>query len=100
MNLHPMKRITIICEALAETPVLQLIEACGAHGWTLWEVQGSGNRGRRTADIPEFANIHVEVILQPAAAGELLDRLAAELFPSFGMVAYETDIRVLRPAKF
>jgi nitrogen regulatory protein PII len=95
-----MKRVTVICEAMARPPVLALIEACGAHGWTLWEVQGAGNRGRRAADIPEFANVQIEVILQPAAADDLLRRLASELFPSFGMVAYETDIRVLRPDKF
>ena len=100
MNTHPMKRVTIICEALAREDVLKLVEATGAHGWTLWEVQGSGSQGRRAADIPEFANIHVEIILQPEAAESLLTRLSSELFPNFAMVAYETDIRVLRPGKF
>lgn len=100
MNLHPTKRVTVICEALAREPVLELLQECGCHGWTLWEVQGSGAQGTRTADIPEFANIHVEVIAQPATADRVIERLATELFPKFAMVAYETDIRVLRPAKF
>lgn len=100
MNTHPMKRVTIICEALAREPVLALVESAGAHGWTLWEVQGTGSQGRRAGDIPEFANIQVEVILQPSSADQLLGRLASELFPSFAMVAYETDVRVLRPCKF
>lgn len=100
MNTHPMKRVTVICEALAREPVLATVASVGAHGWTLWEVQGSGHQGRRAADIPEFANIQVEVLLQPNAADQLLARLASDLFPSFAMVAYETDVRVLRPAKF
>ena len=100
MTTHPMKRVTVICEALAREPVLKLLTGVGSHGWTLWEVQGSGTWGVRTADIPEFANIQVEVILQPATAELLMERLAGELFPKFAMVAYETEIRVLRPAKF
>ncbi len=100
MTTYPMKRVTIICEALAREDVLRLIEDTGAHGWTLWEVQGSGSQGHRAADIPEFANIQVEIILQPDAAESLLTRLSSELFPNFAMVAYETEIRVLRPSKF
>ena len=100
MNTHPMKRVTVICEALAREPVLRLLEEVGGHGWTLWEVEGSGSWGMRTGDIPEFANIQVEAILPPAGAEGFLRRLSAELFPKFAMVAYETEIRVLRPAKF
>ncbi len=100
MTTHPMKKLTIVCEALARESVLALLKAAGAHGWTLWEVEGSGSQGARTADIPEFANIQVEVILQPAASDALLDRLSKELFPHFAMVAYEADVRVLRPGKF
>jgi hypothetical protein len=33
-------------------------------------------------------------------AETLLQRLHAELFPNFAMVAYESDIRVLRRDKF
>lgn len=63
-------------------------------------MQGSGSQGHRAADIPEFANIQVEIILQPDVAESLLARLSSELFPNFAMVAYETEIRVLRPGKF
>lgn len=100
MNTHPMKRVTVICEALAREPVLRLLTEMGIQGWTLWEVEGAGAWGRRTGDIPEFGNIQVEIILQPAAADRLLERLWGDLFPKFAMVAYETDIRVLRPSKF
>jgi hypothetical protein len=34
-----------------------------------------GSRGRREADIPEFANIQVEVIVPPEVAQTLLTRL-------------------------
>jgi len=49
----------------------------------------------------EFANIQVQVILQPVAAETLMTRLHEELFPLFGMIrARASDARVIRSAKF
>jgi hypothetical protein len=59
-----------------------------------------GTRGARPGDIPEYANVQIEVIVQPEIAAALLERLAGELFPRFGMIAFESEVRVLRPAKF
>jgi len=100
MNTHPMKLVTVVCEAYAKDAVKKLLREAGAHGYTLFEVEGEGSRGERPGDIREFANIQVEVILQPDAAQTLLDRLHTELFPRYGMIAFESDVRVLRPAKF
>lgn len=95
-----MKLVTIVCEAYAKAAVTKLLREVGAHGHTLFPVEGSGSQGERPADIPEYANIQVEVILQPDAADLLLQRLAAEFFPRYAMVAFESDIRVLRASKF
>lgn len=100
MNTHPMKLVTIICEALARAPLKKLLAEVGALGYTLFAVEGDGSQGRRTADIQEFANIQVEVIVPPAVAEKLLARLEKEFFAKFAMVAYETDVRVLRREKF
>jgi len=95
-----MKLVTIICEALAREPLKKLLAEVGAHGYTLFAVEGDGSQGRRTADIQEFANIQVEVIVPPTVAENLLARLEKEFFAKFAMVAYETDVRVLRREKF
>jgi nitrogen regulatory protein PII len=100
MNLHPMKLVTIVCEAYAKDAVTKLLRETGAHGYTLFAVEGDGSRGKRPADIPEFANLQIEVILQPEAAATLLTRLGQELFPRYGMIAFESDVRVLRKDKF
>lgn len=100
MNTHPMKLVTVICEALAGEPLRKLLTETGAHGYTLFAVEGDGSQGRRTADIQEFANIQLEVIVPPTVANRMLARLEKEFFPKFAMVAYETDIRVLRREKF
>lgn len=100
MNKHPMKLVTIICEALARDPLTRLLREVGAHGYTLFEVEGVGAKGSRIADIEEFANIQVEVIVPPAVAEKLLARLASDFFPRFAIIAYESDVHVLRPEKF
>ena len=95
-----MKLVTIVCEAYAKAAVTKLLHEVGAHGYTLFAVEGDGSRGQRPADIPEFANIQIEVIVPPAVAEQLLEALGRELFARYAMVAFESDVRVLRPQKF
>jgi nitrogen regulatory protein P-II 2 len=100
MNLHPMKLVTIVCEAYAQDAVTKLLHEIGAHGWTLFAVEGDGSHGRRPGDIREFANVQIEIVLQPETASRLLARLEADYFPRYAMIAFESDVRVLRPQKF
>ncbi len=95
-----MKLVTIVCEALAREPLTALLHEVGAHGYTMFTVEGSGANGPRVADIQEFANIQFEVIVPPGVAGQILARLEKDFFPRFATVAYESDVRVLRPHKF
>jgi nitrogen regulatory protein PII len=96
----PMKLVTIVCEAYAREPVTALLGQVGAQGWTLFTVEGTGAKGGRPADIPEFANIQIEVVVRPEVAATLLERLARDFFPRYGMIAYESDVRVWRDKKF
>jgi nitrogen regulatory protein PII len=100
MNLYSMKLVTIVCEAYAQAPVTKLLREIGAHGWTSFPVEGDGSRGRRPADIGEFANIQMEVVVPPEVAEKLLARLEKEFFARYGMIAFESDVRVLRREKF
>ena len=100
MKLHAMKLVTIICEALARSTVTELLHEIGAHGYTLFPVEGVGAQGSRVADIEEFANIQIEVLVPPERALELLSRLEQDFFSRFAMIAYSTDIEVIRSHKF
>lgn len=100
MPAHAMKLVTIICEALARDAVTRLLREVGAHGYTLFEVEGSGAHGDRTGEMAELGNIQVEVIVPAAACERLMERLEREFFPKYTMVAYEADVRVRRPDKF
>ncbi|NBV20492.1 MAG: transcriptional regulator [Proteobacteria bacterium] len=100
MTTHPMKLVTIVCESHAREAVTKLLRETGAHGWTLFPVEGDGAHGKRPADIPEFANVQIEVIVPPEVANALIERLGCEFFPRYAMIAFESDVRVLRPGKF
>ena len=100
MNSHPMKLVTIVCETHARDAVTNLLREVGAHGYTLFAVEGDGSRGKRPGDIPEFANIQLEVVVPPAVAETLLARLESEFFPRYAMIAFECEVRVLRKEKF
>lgn len=100
MKLHSMKLVTIVCEALARSAVTELLKEIGAHGYTLFPVEGVGAQGSRVADIEEFANIQIEVVLQTDPALQLLARLETDFFARFAMIAYSSDIEVIRSAKF
>ena len=96
MKTHSMKLVTIVTEALARKPVEALLNQVGAHGFTVFSVEGQGARGERAADISEYANIQIQVVVPPAIADQLLARLTSDFFPCYGMIAYETDVRVCR----
>lgn len=100
MNTHPMRLVTVTCEALARDHLTRLLADVGAHGYTLFPVEGEGSQGHRPGDIAEFGNIQLQVVVQPAIAEKLLTRLQAEFFPRFAMIAYQSEIQVLRPGKF
>ena len=100
MKLHSMKLVTIVCEALARASVTGLLSEVGAHGYTLFTVEGVGAQGSRVADIEEFANIQIEVVLPTESSLQLLARLEHDFFARFAMIAYSTDIEVIRSAKF
>ena len=100
MNLHPMKLVTIICESVLEERIVEVLRECGAHGHTAFDVRGSGRQGDRSADLIESGNVQIEVIAKPAVAETMLARLHADFFQDYAMVAYESDVRVMRPEKF
>lgn len=100
MNLYSMKLVTIICEALAREPLGRFLDKMGVQGYTLFRVEGTGAKGSRVADMEEFANIQVEVVVTAETADRLLEQLQKDFFARYAMIAFESDVRVLRSHKF
>lgn len=100
MTTHTMKLVTIIAEALVRERIEKLLVDAGAHGFTVFNVEGQGAGGRRTGDIGEYANVQIEAVVPPDVAERLLARLEKDYFQRYGLIVYESDVRVVRPKKF
>lgn len=100
MSTHPMKLLTIIAEALVRDRIERLLTEEGAKGFTVFSVEGHGESGRRTGEIGEYANVQIEAVVTPGVAERLLTRLEESYFDKYGIIVFETDVRVLRPHKF
>jgi nitrogen regulatory protein PII len=106
MSLHVAEKVVIITEKVIAKGVCEIIEACGATGYTLLEAGGKGSRNMRSTTqrasmAEDFANIQIEVIVNGADMAEaIMDQVRAKYFKNYSGITYLEDIRILRPEKF
>ncbi len=93
MTPTPMKRVSIICEATLEERVVELLHEIGAQGHMAVPVRGIGNQGEGSAESSETDQVQIEVVLDPAMAEILLQRLQSDFFAAHVMTAYESDVQ-------
>ncbi len=102
MNLTTVKRtlLTIVTEAVVEPSLLRDLERWGVRGYTVADARGKGSRGARDAAWDETANIRIETICSRERAEQVLGQLQEHYYANYAMVAFLTEIEVLRPEKF
>lgn len=70
--------ITIICEAVLQDRLENLLKKLGASGYTIIQARGAGGHGRRMGDIAGYnTNIEVKTIVAPELSEQLVDDLKA-----------------------
>jgi nitrogen regulatory protein P-II 2 len=89
--------LTIVSEAVLEQRLVRELHAGGATGHTVTTCHGSGSRDLRAG---EQGNVRIEAVLAPAVADHLLEVLAQRYFPHYAVIAWETQVSVLRGDKF
>ena len=100
-SLTPMILVTIIIESLSRPAIESLLKRHHLTGYTLFQVEGVGaDGGARHADMDADANLQIEVITTHAKAKELLLELERDYFTRYAMIAYASEVRVMRAAKF
>lgn len=100
MDAHPRKLLTIITEAAVESRLTRELLTLGAHGYTIADARGTGDRGVRNAGWEASSNIRVEVVCDAATAERIADHLREHYYANFAMILYLSDVEVLRPQKF
>ncbi len=100
MDAHPRKLLTIITEAALESLLTQELVALGAHGYTITDARGKGDRGVRSAGWEASSNIRIEVVCDAVTAERIAGHLREQYYANYAMILYLTDVEVLRPQKF
>jgi nitrogen regulatory protein P-II 2 len=94
-----MKRVTIIGDETVKYRILEEILAMGATGYTDCPAHGKGARGVRPRH-GEPPNAKIEVIATPEVAHRILEHIAKNYFDKYAMIAFLSDVEVLRGEKF
>ena len=102
MTLTTEKRtlLTVITEAALEPTLLRELDRMGVKGYTVSDARGRGNRGVRDAAWDEAANIRLEVIWSRQMAETVLSEWQMRYYRNYAMVAFLSEIEILRPEKF
>ncbi|MBC7419263.1 MAG: transcriptional regulator [Bdellovibrio sp.] len=99
MKLNNFKLVSIVCEPVLSSSVLNISQALGATGFTVTEVRGQGNGEKSSGEIPDLKS-KIEVIVEPDLALKIMNALAEKFFENYSLITYSTDILILRPEKF
>jgi nitrogen regulatory protein P-II 2 len=94
-----VKLVTIIAEEVLEATLEKEILALGAKGYTVTTVRGKGEQGKRE-NIWEGGNIKIETIVSPEVSEKIIDHVKRKYFNQYAMVAFVSDVQVVRPHHF
>ena len=99
MNTVTLTLLTIVAEALLKDRLIHEVRRVGAKGFTVTEVSGEGSRQRRVSEILGD-NIKIEIIAKREIADNILTILQRDFFPRFAVIAYMSDVQVVREDKY
>jgi nitrogen regulatory protein P-II 2 len=92
-------KATIVTESILKDEIVTLIRRHGATGHTLTKVEGEGSRGVRASDW-EGRNVKIETLVTPEVADAILEELNSQYFEDYAVVAWLSEVNVLRGDKF
>ena len=92
--------LTIFTESTLEHVLIKDMDRLGIRGYTISDARGKGSRGVRDAAWDESKNIRIEVLCARQQAETLLAHLQQRYYSNYAMVAYLSEVEVLRPEKF
>ena len=99
MHTEPSKLVTIVAETVIVEQLLASLRRIGASGFTVTDARGEGSRGRRVGEVPGN-NQRIETLVSEEVATPILELLAAQYFANYAVVAWTTDVHVVRGDKY
>ncbi|MBL7684865.1 MAG: transcriptional regulator [Deltaproteobacteria bacterium] len=99
METHLLKLITIIAEDVLENEICENLSRLGAQGYTITKAHGKGSHRIRSSEW-EGENVRIESITSSEVALQILQYLSETYFKQFGVIAYLSDVEVMREKKY
>ena len=99
MTTHQFELVTIVCESVLETSVVDLTRSLGASGFTVADVRGEGSGEKRAGEVPEN-KIKVQIVAESTLAKKIMAEVARIYFPNYSIIIYSSAISVIRQDKF
>lgn len=99
---QPSKRklVTIVAEAALERPIVKELKRLGARGHTIVAARGEGSRGVRQGNWEQNRNVEIQVVCSQDVARSIMNCLYETFYEDFAMVAWASDVEILRGEKF
>ena len=100
MQTHARKMLVIIGEAALEKSLVRDARSFGAHGYTICDVRGGGERGDREARWEADRSIEMKVICDEEVAARLAQHVLGTYARNYALTLFTADVGVFRPQKF
>jgi nitrogen regulatory protein PII len=99
MTTKAFRIVTIICEPVLSSAIIELIKLVGASGFTLTDVRGEGSGEKSSGEVPE-EKLKIEVVADVTLASKITEEIATVYFENYSIIVYSSEISILRPNKF
>jgi hypothetical protein len=100
MQTHAKKLLVIIAEAALEKQLIRDARQFGAHGYTIYDVRGGGERGERESGWDADRLVEMKVICDDSVAHRLADHVLKAYAAHYAVTMFTADVGVFRPQKF
>jgi hypothetical protein len=95
----PLKLLVVVAEEAVAPKIVEDIKRLGASGYTMVDAHGEGSRGKRMGRVGE-TNARIESVVSAEVAERILARLAEQYFPRYAVIAWTSDVAVVRGDKY
>jgi len=101
MQLYPLKLVTVVGEEVIMEDIAELGLELGASGYTISDVSGHGSRSARNVSSTGGAKtLKVEFVVPTEVATKILEDVSHEYFEHYAIIAWLSDVTVMRGEQY
>jgi len=101
MQLYPLKLVSVVGESVIMEDIAEEGIKLGATGYTMSEVIGHGSRSARNVGATGGAKtLKIEFVVPSDVAVEILTHVSHEYFEHYAVIAWLSDVSVMRGEQY